>query len=99
MQSNFITEDTEILAAQANERSIAATVELAQEATRFDGVELPADVARKLKLLKLALTLPAPSDAREDRRADPHRGVDGRPSTARGKYCPPGKRVQGSDRT
>src|SRR6185436_11447472 len=47
VQSTFITDDTEELAAQA---------------TRFDGLALPEDVARKLKLLKVSLTLPAPSD-------------------------------------
>ena len=65
VQSTFITDDTEILSAQANERLIAASVRLAKEATRFDGLSLPADVARKLTLLKLSLTLPAPSDPRE----------------------------------
>jgi peptidyl-dipeptidase A len=63
VQSTHITEDTEILAAQANERLIAENVRLAQEATRYDGLTLPDDVARKLDLLKLAITLPAPGDA------------------------------------
>jgi peptidyl-dipeptidase A len=90
VQSTFITEDTETLAAQANERAIAATVELAKESTKFDGVEVPADVARKLKLLKLALTLPAPSNPQETaeltRIAASMEGEYGR-----GKYCPAGK--------
>jgi peptidyl-dipeptidase A len=90
VQSTFITEDTETLAAQANERSIAATVELAQQATRFDGVGVPAEVARKLKLLKLALTLPAPANPAETaeltRIAASMEGEYGR-----GKYCPAGK--------
>ena len=90
VQSNFITHDSELLAALANERAIAATVQLAKEATRFDAVEVPADVARKLKLLKLALTLPAPSNAEETaeitRIAASLEGQYGR-----GKYCPQGK--------
>src|ERR1700693_3729390 len=44
VQSTHITDDTEILAAQANERSIAATVSYAKKATRFDGLKLPADL-------------------------------------------------------
>src|SRR6266536_326394 len=36
VQSTYITDDTEILAAQANERQIAATVAYAKKATRFD---------------------------------------------------------------
>jgi peptidyl-dipeptidase A len=60
---NFITHDTQILAAQAHERSIALGVQLAKEATRFDGVhELDDDVRRKLALMGNALTTPGPSD-------------------------------------
>ena len=65
VQSTHITYDTELIAAKANERAIAATVAMAKEAARFDGLALPAEVARKLLLLKLALTLPAPSDPAE----------------------------------
>ena len=65
VKSTFITDDTEALSALANQRAIAATVEYAKAATRFDGLKLPDDVARKLRLLKLALTLPAPSDPKE----------------------------------
>jgi peptidyl-dipeptidase A len=65
VKSTHITDDTEILAAQANQRAISATVSYAKAAPRFDGLRLPEEVARKLKLLKLALTLPAPSDPTE----------------------------------
>src|SRR6266700_3623 len=41
VQSTYITDDTEILAASANERSIAATVEYAKKAARFDRLKLP----------------------------------------------------------
>src|SRR2546422_8842053 len=61
VQSTYITDDTEILAAQANERQIAATVAYAKKATRFDKVKLPEELARKMKLLKLSLTLATPS--------------------------------------
>lgn len=62
VQLNFITEDTGILAAKANERSIRLSVELAEGATRFDDLDLPPVLARKMKLLKLAMVLPAPGD-------------------------------------
>jgi peptidyl-dipeptidase A len=65
VKSTYITDDTEILAAQANQRAISATVSYAKAAPRFDGLRLPEEVVRKLKLLKLALTLPAPSDPKE----------------------------------
>ncbi|MCA1630125.1 MAG: M2 family metallopeptidase [Acidobacteria bacterium] len=65
VKSNFITKDTEALEAAANEEVIAAATELAEAARRFDGVQMPEDLARKFKLLKLSLTLPAPKDAAE----------------------------------
>ena len=68
VKSTFITDDTEALAAEANEELIAATTELAEQSQRFDSLKLPTDVARKLKLLKLSLTLPAPRDRAGGRR-------------------------------
>ena len=60
---NFITHDTQILSAQANEKQIALGVDLAKKAARFDKTaDLPYDVRRKLDLLKLALTTPGPAD-------------------------------------
>src|SRR2546423_873895 len=53
VQSNFITDDTEAIAADTQNDLTAATTELAEQARRFDNLKLPADVARKLKLLKL----------------------------------------------
>ena len=61
----YITDDTEKITSEYNEQTIAAVTALALEARRFDGMTLPPDVARSLKLLKLALTLPAPNDAKE----------------------------------
>jgi peptidyl-dipeptidase A len=62
VKNTYITEDTETLAAAAYQRYIEAAVRYAKEATRFDAVEVPADVRRKLMLLKLSTTLPAPAD-------------------------------------
>ena len=44
VKATYITDDTEILAAQADERAIAAQVEFAKQATRFDGLKLPPDL-------------------------------------------------------
>jgi peptidyl-dipeptidase A len=89
VQSNFITFDTENLAALANERAIAEGVRLAKGATRFDGLKLPPEMARKMMLLKLGLTLAAPSDPKESaevtRLAASLEGDYGK-----GKYCPGG---------
>src|ERR1043165_1499918 len=63
---NFITHDTQIIAAQATEKQIALGVELAKDAARFDAIDdLSYDVRRKLGLLKLALTTPGPADPKK----------------------------------
>ena len=60
---NFITYDTQILAANANQEAIALGVALAREAARFDCVEEgDTGVRRKLGLIRNALTTPGPSD-------------------------------------
>lgn len=90
VKSTYITGDTETLAAKADERAIAATVDLAKRATRFDHLNLPADLARKIRLLKLSLTLATPADPRESEELT--RIVAGLEGTyGKGKYCPAGK--------
>ncbi|MCC6862116.1 MAG: M2 family metallopeptidase [Bryobacterales bacterium] len=89
VQSTYIIEDTEILAAQAAERQIAATVEFAKQAARFDGVELPPDLARRMKLLKTSLTLATPADPKLSQELT--RLVASMEGTyGKGKYCPAG---------
>ncbi len=65
VQATYITDDTEMLAARANQRLIDAVVQLVKESKRFDGVTLPPELARKMKLLKLSLTMATPSDPKE----------------------------------
>jgi peptidyl-dipeptidase A len=90
VQSTHITDDTEILAAQANERLIAATAAYAKQAARFDTVRLPEDLARKRKLLKVSLTLAAPADPKESEELTRIvAGLEGMYGKA--KYCPQGK--------
>jgi peptidyl-dipeptidase A len=87
---NFITEDTEALSANANKELIGATTEFATQATRFDGLQLPEDVARKIRLLKLTLTLPAPKNDKE--RAELAETVVSMQSDyGKGKWCPEGE--------
>lgn len=87
--SNFITEDTERIAADGNQRRMELAAGLAKEATRFDGLALDAETARKLKLLKLSLVLAAPSDpAKSEELARIAAGMEA--SYGRGKWTPPG---------
>ena len=53
VQDTYITDDTEALAADANEEVLAAVADLAKQAKRFEGLELSPALSRKLMLLKL----------------------------------------------
>jgi peptidyl-dipeptidase A len=86
VQSNFITDDTELLAAAANEEVAKTVKELAEQARRFDGLQLPPDIARKLMLLKLA-TPPVPSNPTE-REELIKIAVSMESDYGKGKYCP-----------
>ncbi len=89
IQSTYIMHDSEILAALANERFIRASVDYTKQATRFDKVQLPPDLARKFLLLKVGLTMATPADPKEA--AELTRIAAGMEATyGRGKYCPGG---------
>jgi peptidyl-dipeptidase A len=64
VQQTYITGDTDILAAKANDRLIARLTELVKESRQFDALDLAPDLRRKFMLMKLSLSLPAPSDAK-----------------------------------
>ncbi|MCP4655069.1 MAG: M2 family metallopeptidase [bacterium] len=93
VQATFITEDTELLAAQASSRVVELAVALANKATRFDGLDLPYDTRRKLQLLKLALTLPAPSNPEETAELS-RLEASLEAAYGRGEYCPEGGECQ-----
>jgi peptidyl-dipeptidase A len=88
--STFITDDTEMIQAAANQKVIDETVKLSKEAQRFKGLKLAPDVARKFTLLPISLSLVAPSDPVKSKElselAAQMEGIYGK-----GKYCPPGK--------
>jgi peptidyl-dipeptidase A len=87
IQATYITHDTDALASEARERTISAAMDFAKQAARFDGITLPPDQARKMELLKRALTLPAPSDKKESEELS--RIATGMESMyGKGKYCP-----------
>jgi peptidyl-dipeptidase A len=89
VKSTFITDDTETLAAEANENLIAATTELAEQSRKYENVDLSPEAKRKLKLLKLSLTLPAPKDpAERSELTKITASMEG--EYGKGKYCPDG---------
>ncbi|MBN8606559.1 MAG: M2 family metallopeptidase [Caulobacterales bacterium] len=55
-----INYDTEWLLQRADAEGTEARVRIASEAARYQGLELPAETQRKLNMLRLGLTLPAP---------------------------------------
>lgn len=87
VQANFITGDTQAIAAEAAQAYMAYLAAIIPAATRFDGLELPPELARKLKRLKLAGTLPAPRD--QASAAELATLMSRMEATyGRGKYCP-----------
>jgi peptidyl-dipeptidase A len=89
VKSTFITDDTELLAAEANENLIAATTELAEQSRKYENADLSPEAKRKLKLLKLSLTLPAPKDpAERSELTKITASMEG--EYGKGKYCPDG---------
>lgn len=89
VQVTYITDDTEALAARANEEYIAAATELAEGARRFDSLQMPDALARKFKLLKLSLTLPAPKNPAE-REELTKIAASLESEYGKGKFCPEG---------
>ena len=65
VQQNFITADTEAINAKSNKALIEAVAKFAKDATRFEGLDLPADQRRQINLLRLSLVMAAPSDQKE----------------------------------
>jgi len=86
VQENFITDDTQAMAADAIDENTAVTTQLVEQAKRFDGLTLPPDLTRKFRLLKLSLTAPAPKDATL-RREMTEIGVSLDADYGKGKYC------------
>jgi peptidyl-dipeptidase A len=88
VQSNFITQDTELIYAQANEELLTYAVASAKAAARFDRPELAPELRRQLRLIKQSLTIPAPSDA--EKTAEVTRlqaSLEGKYGS--GRYCRP----------
>jgi peptidyl-dipeptidase A len=90
VNETYITDDTEALSAAGEEATAAYVGQAIARARRFDPIraQLPPDVARKLYLLSVVQTVPAPADAgRRKELAD----IETWMTSAYGKaqYCPP----------
>ena len=88
VQENFITDDTETMSAQAQEKLTAVSTQLALDARRFDHMTLPPALRRKFMLLKLSLTAPAPNNDKDRKElTEIATWLDG--TYGKGKYCKP----------
>ncbi len=89
VQATYINEDTDALAAAAAEKTVGLQVSLANRAANYDASQADGVVARKLGLLKSAITLPAPSD--EAKRSELTQITTSLASRyGAGSYCPDG---------
>jgi peptidyl-dipeptidase A len=89
VNENFITDDTEALAAAGEEATAAYVGEAITRSKRFDPIraQLAPEVARKLYLLSLAQTIPTPADPSErSELAAIETSMTG--AYGKGQYCP-----------
>ena len=61
VNATYINYDTDWLAAKNGAKLTKLAVDYANEAKKFNGLDLPADVARKIEFIKQGVTLPAPT--------------------------------------
>ena len=90
INENFITEDTDALAAEGEEETAGYLRQVIEQSKAFAPIasRLPPEVARKLYLLSIAQTIPAPGDPSE--RTELAALETWMTSTyGKGQYCPP----------
>ena len=98
VKATYITDDTERLEAQAQERVMEYLSRRILEARRFEGIQLSPDLARQFYLLKYSAGLPAPTNAAERAElADIASRLES--IYGKGKYCSPKLKGLGKDKT
>jgi len=65
LSSTYINEDSQLLAAKANEEYLSRLNDWIAQSRRFEGQEMTPETARSIQLLKLATSMPAPTDPTE----------------------------------
>ncbi len=89
VNATFINHDTDLIASQAAAEVMAFTSRKANEAKRYESLTMDKALRRKFDLLKLSLSLPAPSEA--DKRYELAKlATEMKGIYATGKYCPDG---------
>jgi len=87
VQQTYITDDTEALAARANQAANDAGARFAKEATKYDHVDVAPGERRELTVLKTSLVLASPADPKE---SDELSKIMARLESmyGKGKWCP-----------
>ncbi|HEY0768164.1 MAG TPA: M2 family metallopeptidase [Steroidobacteraceae bacterium] len=85
----FITPDTQLMNAKANDRYLAYLSKAVAEAKRYDGQKLSPATARALMKLRLNVAAPAPDDAQKRARLT-QLGAQLEARYGEAKYCPQG---------
>jgi len=62
LSSTYINDDSQMLAAKANERYLTQLNGWIEQARKFEGQKMSPDTARSIQLLKLMTAMPAPKD-------------------------------------
>jgi peptidyl-dipeptidase A len=89
-QATYITIDTELLTARANERFLAAFSQAVDQAKQFDGKPMSPASKRGIELLKLGVPAPAPNDpAKRTELSKIMAGMEAKYGSA--KYCKQGE--------
>ena len=89
VQGAYVTGDTTALAAEARAAAVGVAMELAVASARFDGLELPGNLRRRLSRLKTSIAAPAPADpALQAELSVLAAGMEA--AWDRGEYCPAG---------
>lgn len=86
VKSTYITDDTERLAADADDALLAYTAQALRDIQRFQGLKLDPETARMLYLLRVNNTLLAPNDAKA-RKELTELGAKMEGLYGKGKYC------------
>ena len=94
VNENFLTEDTDALAADGEAATAAYMAKAIPASRRFTTLELPPDLARMAYLLSISQTIPAPDDpAKREELA----GIEAwlQSSYGKGTYCSPRQKAAG----
>lgn len=89
IRATYITEDSALIAAKAQARSLAFHSDAVKRSTRYAGQPMDEETSRSILLLKLATAMPAPDDpAKRDELTTIATRMEG--MYGEGKYCPGG---------